>query len=170
MSATIDVLVVFDAATILANHPNPSQNSGSPTPVGDGIFMIVDAAHAAGDQAGTELTVNAETGDTIRWRESTLASTDYEALLYGFASEQRPNTPQQPLITTPTPILITVTEPFPNPATPAVPQTQTVQDYFWNCTVENAGSLTYQFQFMLISREGAVQGYFTWDPFINITS
>lgn len=167
MSATIDVLVVFDAATILANHTSPSQNSGAPTSVGTGIYMIVDSAHAAGGQATTELTLKAETGDTIRWRESTLASTDYEALLYGFTSEQSTTSS---LITTPTPILITVTEPFPNPTNLTMPETQTVQDYFWNCTVENAGSLTYQFQFMLVSRQGAVQGYFTWDPFITISS
>ena len=170
MSATIDVLVVFDAATILADNSSPSQDSTSPTSVGRGIYMIVDAGHAAGDQAGEELAVNAQTGDTIRWREATLAPTDYEALLYGFTSEQRPNTPQQNLITTPVPLLITVTEPYPDPDNPTTPQTQTVFDYFWNCTVENAGSLTYQFRFMLVSRDGKVAGYFTWDPFINITS
>jgi hypothetical protein len=168
MSDTIDVLVVFDAATILANPTSPSQDPNNPTSVGGNIFMIVDAAHAIGGQAGTELNMSAQTGDTIRWREATLAPTDFEALLYGFTQE--PSTTQQPLITTPAPIQITVTEPFPNPNAPTTPQTQTVQDYFWSCTVENAGSLTYQFQFMLISRDGVVQGFFTFDPFIQITS
>lgn len=175
MSATIEVLVVFDAATILADNPNPSQDAGSPTPAdGQYIFMITDQANAGSGQAGNELNVLAQTGDTIRWREATLAPTDYEALLYAFTMEQNPQAGQQPggpsLISTPVPILISVTEPFPDPGNPSVPQMQRLNDYFWNCTVENPGSVTYQFSFMLVDRNGNVKGYFTWDPFITITS
>ncbi|HST58204.1 MAG TPA: AidA/PixA family protein, partial [Longimicrobium sp.] len=146
MSATIDVLVVFDAATILANNTSPSQDPNNPSGVGGNIFMIVDAAHANGDQAGSELNVKAQTGDTIRWREATVAPTDYQALMYAFQAGQ------QNLISPPTPIQITVHEPFPNPATPSVPQFQTVQNFFWNSTVENPGTLTYHFNFMLVDR------------------
>ena len=56
----------------------------------------------------------------------------------------------------------------PDPADPVHPKAQTISDYFWESTVLAAGSVTYAFNFMIVGRDGAVKGYYFWDPFITI--
>jgi len=60
--------------------------------------------------------------------------------------------------------------PLPNPQNPLHPDRQTIQNYFFQTTVENPGDVTYHFNFMLLKRDGTVQGYYYWDPYIHIYS
>ena len=73
------------------------------------------------------------------------------------------------LISTPEPLEVEVKTPLPNPADPTKPTSQTIQSYFWNTTVLSPGDVTYHFNFMILDRDGNVQGYYWWDPFIHIT-
>jgi nematocidal protein AidA len=161
--AEIDVLVTFDAETIYHNYGG-NTDSGNPVSVSnDLIYMVTAQDDALNGNGGGELTIYAQTEDTIRWREAT-PSPDYSAILYRFTTDSTG------LITPPVALEAPVTVPLPDPDNPTVPLTQTIQDYFWNSTVIAPGSVTYHFAFMLVSRHGDVLGYYQWDPFISITS
>jgi nematocidal protein AidA len=162
----IDVLIVIDAETTLSTY-GPNGDSKNPTQITNSnlIYMITKQAEVVSGNAGNELNISAETLDVIRWRETTLSlNADYDAILYSFVAAAGGT-----LISTPEPLLVTVSTPLPNPADPLHPTTQTVQSYFWSCTVLNQGDVTYNFKFMIVDRHGAVQGYYSWDPFIHIT-
>jgi nematocidal protein AidA len=164
MDDTIDILVVFDAETIVAKYGTNS-DPANPVAVDNSlIYMIVASGEAVSGNAGGELNIAAQTEDTIRWREATLGP-DFSAILYLFVP-----TSGGGLISNPVPYLATVTEPLPNPQNPTQPGTQTIQDYFWNSVALSPGSVTYHFNFMIVARNGATQGYYWWDPFITISS
>ncbi|MBI9050756.1 MAG: inclusion body family protein [Anaerolineaceae bacterium] len=162
----IDVLVAVDADTIVSKY-GTNTDPNSPVQITDPtlIFMITKQADAVNGNAGNELTIGAKTLDTIRWRETTLSlNAAYFALLYKFEAGAGGN-----LISPPIPLEADVETPLPDPANPTVPKKQTIKSFFWNSTVLEPGSVTYHFNFMILDRNGDVQGYYWWDPFIKIT-
>jgi nematocidal protein AidA len=162
----IDVLVVVDAETIIESYGKNTDPS-NPTQVTAGlIYMITKQADVVSGNAGNELNFKARTLDVIRWRETTLSlSAAYDAILYGFVAAAGGD-----LISPPLPLLADVRTPLPNPADPTHPGAQTIKSYFWTSTVLAAGSVTYHFNFMIVDRDGVVQGYYWWDPFIQVTA
>lgn len=170
MSATekiIDVMIAIDTESVIEQYGN---NTDPDNPVQidttkNYIYMIVRSDEAVSGNAGAELTIAAKTLDVIRWRETSLTlNSAYSTILYKFES-----TNASGLITSPQPIIAEVQTPLPVADDPLHPSTQTIQDYFWNCTVEKAGSVTYHFKFMIVDRDNNVLGYFWWDPFIQIS-
>lgn len=160
--AEIDIQITFDAATILDRYKGNS-DPGNPTRIsGDLVYMVTNQGSVVTGEGGGELNITARTEDTLRWREATL-NPDYSAILYAFL-------PPTGLITPPQPMLETVAVPLPNAANPLQPGRQTIQDYFWNSIVLNPGQLAYTIQLMVVARNGEVQGYYSWDPFITITA
>ena len=161
----IDVAIVVDAETIISQYGG-NTTPQTPTQITAGlIYMITKQADVVSGNAGNELTVAAKTLDIIRWRETTLSlNADYDAILYKFVPSSGGN-----LISTPAPLEVDVNTPLPNPADPLHPGTQTIKNYFWQSTVLSAGSVEYHFMFMIIDRDGTVQGYYWWDPYITIT-
>ncbi|MCZ9344557.1 inclusion body family protein, partial [Streptomyces sp. TRM76130] len=85
--ADLDVLIAFDAATIVERNPNASRNPDAPTHVDHNlIYMTTRQDHVIGT-SGAELNLRAEPGDSVKWRETTLSlGTDYKALLYRYVS------------------------------------------------------------------------------------
>jgi nematocidal protein AidA len=168
MAQTIDIQITFDAESILHKYPTPSLKPEAPTAVDSKyIFMVVADDEAVSGNGGGNLNVRAETNDTIRWRETT-PGTDYSTILYAFPTKTD-------LISVPQPLLVPVQAPLPDPANPTKPKTQTIQDYYWNCVVTKPSPdpkvpLAYHFNFMIVSRHGATKGYYSWDPWITITS
>lgn len=158
----IDIQITFDAETILQQYGTNTDPNNPVAVSASYIFMVVAAPDAVSGNGGGELNVKAETDDTIRWRETT-PGIDYAAILYAFPTQTN-------LISTPQPLLSTVTVPLPNPNNPTQPNKQTIQDYFWNCVVLSPGTVTYHFNFMIVDRSGNTKGYYWWDPFITITS
>ncbi len=163
---TIDVLIIFDTETIIEKY-GKNTDSNNPTQITqqDLIYMVTKQGNAVSGEAGNELKVAAKTMDEIRWHETTLSlNADAEAILYKFIATQG-----QDLISTPEAFLATVKTPLPNPADPQKPTMQEVQTYFWNSIILKPGQVTYHFQFMIVDRDGTVQGYYWWDPYIQIT-
>lgn len=162
--AQIEILITFDAATIIekcGTSTDPTNPVGVP---GDLIYLITPLDDAlAGSDGSSELTVIAKTEDTLSWREATLGP-DFSVLLYQFVVS--PGN----LITPPQPLQASVTVPLPNPTNPTQPLLQTITDYFWMSVVLQPGQATYHFCFMVVARDGTVQGYYTWDPHISISS
>lgn len=160
--AEIDIQMTFDAVTILDTYKG---NSDPDNPVGISanlVYMVTNQGNVVTGEGGGELNVSAQTDDTLRWREAAL-NPEYSVLLYAF-------TPATGLISPPQSLQSTITVPVPNPGNPLQPGRQTIQDYFWQATVLNPGTLTYHFSFMIVARSGAELGYYAWDPFITITS
>jgi hypothetical protein len=162
--AEIDIQITFDAQTIAQSYGHNGDPNNPVQVASNLIYMVTAQADALNGNGGGELTVYAQTEDTIRWREAT-TSPDYSAILYAFIPTQGAG-----LISTPQALEATVTVPLPDPDDPTHPNTQTIQDYFWNSTVLNPGQVTYHFWFMIVSRQGDVLGYYWWDPFISISS
>ncbi|HOY18419.1 MAG TPA: inclusion body family protein [Haliscomenobacter sp.] len=163
----IDVLIAFDAETIISKF-GTNTNATAPVQITDNslIFMITKQADVVSGNAGNELNIKAQTLDVIRWRETSLnMDATYTGILYKFEAPVGGN-----LVSTPTPLEIDVNVPLPDPSNPTVPKTQAIKDYFWQCTVQEAGNVTYHFSFMVVDRHGIVQGYFWWDPFITIAA
>lgn len=162
----IDVLIAVDTETIISKYGTNS-DPDKPVQITDPslIFMITKSADAVSGNAGNELKIGAKTLDTIRWRETSLSlNAVYSAILYKFVA-----TSGEDLISTPIPLLAKDETPLPDPKNPTVPKTQTIETYFWNSTVLNPGDVTYHFNFLIIDRSGNIQGYYWWDPFIQIT-
>lgn len=162
----IDVLIAVDTETIISKFGTNS-DANNPVQITDSslIFMITKSADALSGNAGSELTIAAETLDTIRWRETSLSlNATYSALLYKFVATKGGD-----LISQPVPLLAEVQTPLPDPSNPTQPKSQTIESYFWSSTVLQPGSVTYHFNFMIVDRAGNVQGYYWWDPFIKIS-
>ncbi|MFB7501527.1 inclusion body family protein [Streptomyces sp. NPDC056161] len=165
--ADLNVLIAFDAATMVEQYPSASRNPDAPTLVDQRlIYMTTRHDHIIGT-SGAELNLRAEPGDTIRWRETTLSlNTDYKALLYRYVSSDT----QHQLIRTPEIEVIDGVYPMPSEGTEGSPQfvTQTYQDHYWRTTVRRAGKVVYHFYFQVLDRHRQLKGYFQWDPFITI--
>lgn len=168
--AQIDVQITFDAESILKAY-TPGKDPDNPTVVDPKyIFMVVANDEAVSGNGGGSLTIKARTRDTIFWSEAT-PGVDYSTILYAFISP--PLSPgQQPLISQPQPEVVTVTVPLPNEKTLTKPDKQTVKDFFWSCDVKNPSdnAMAYHFHFMIVDRDGNTKGYFSWDPWIKITT
>jgi hypothetical protein len=164
MSDFIDVLIAIDAETIIKNY-GKNTDPDSPTKISDSdklIYMTTRQDHIIGSP-GSELTIKASPNDIIRWRETTASlNSEYATLLYKFKA-----TAGSDLIDTPQPEATTVAEPVVN-GDPLNPTIQDVNTFYWQCTVKKRGSVTYHFSFMILDHLGEKQGYYYWDPFINI--
>lgn len=160
----IDVLIVVDAASIAEQFPPGTVDS--PTSVSaELIMLVVRQSNAIFGQGSKELSLKAQTLDTIRWRATSLTlDAAYDAMLYAFFALKGSD-----LISAPTPLLADVDSPLPNPDDPIGPGQQTIKDYFWSTVVERAGEATYAFHFMIAGRDGVPQGYYSWDPFVRIS-
>lgn len=163
----IDVLTAIDADTIISTYgtntdsKNPVQVTGK-----DLIFMLTRQKNALAGEGGSELHIQGETMDVIRWRATSMSmNAAYSVILYEFEAVAGGN-----LFSPPQPLEAQVTDPLPDPANPTVPKTQQIQSYFWTTTLLKAGDATYHFKFILLDRTGAVQGYYWWDPYIHITA
>ena len=162
--SVIDVLIAVDAETIVASYEpgTPEAPSSIDRPL---LYMIVRQGNAVFGDGSKELKIAAEVLDEIRWRATTLSlGAGRDVLLYQFVALHGGQ-----LLSTPTPVLVHLTEPLPNPADPLHPSAQAAGNYFWNTTVLGTGSVTYTFQFAVADREGNMTGYYSWDPFITIT-
>ncbi|MBS9438900.1 hypothetical protein EAE91_17665 [Photorhabdus noenieputensis] len=166
--AIINVLVAFDAKTILKKY-SLSMQPDSPTLIdGNDIYMITTRDHVVSEQSGSELNIKAEVEDVIHWREASVSIPEYSVILYHFNASSGGS-----LIDKPQPDIIPrVMVPMPskdengNIIIELVP----TQDYYWSANVLSAGSVTYQFWFQVVDRRGNTLGYGRWDPFITISN
>jgi hypothetical protein len=165
--ADLNVLVAFDAETIVERYPGASRNPDAPTQVDHSlIYMTARHDHVVGTP-GAELNLRAEPGDSIRWRETTLSfGSLYKALLYRFVSSDR----EHALIRTPGIEVVDHVYPMPKEGSEGSPEfvTQRYQDHYWQATVKRAGRVVYHFYFQILDRHQQLKGYFQWDPFITV--
>lgn len=164
-----NVLITFDAETLMELYPSPSLNPDRPTFISSSdkvIFMVTKTEDALCGQGGSNLNIKANPSDIIRWRETTLErNTGKNVQLYKYVASS------SDLITAPAIQPVSVTIPIPNANDPLHPtKYQKIADYFWQSTVCDTGRIVYNFYFMILKRDGTVLGYFRWDPYITITN
>ncbi|MFD8530506.1 inclusion body family protein [Streptosporangium canum] len=165
MSEFINVLIAIDAETILGKYgKNTDPNSPASIPDSSSLIYMTTRQNQLGSTPGSELTINASPMDIIRWRETTLSlNSEYTSVLYRFNALSG-----QGLISTPVPRSVVLNEPQPSSQDPLNPTTQKINSYYWESEVLDTGTVTYNFSFMILNHKGEKQGYYYWDPYINI--
>lgn len=168
--ATIDILVVVDAETLVNTLPGGSEGHetylgawGTSDPY---IYMIAPGAYVISDQAQSELNVNAHSGDIVRWTiTSPTRGQLYNPILYSFATGD-PNALTAPQMLD---LTLDVFEPT-NVSAPTGPFSQVrYQDYVWQATLlEPNQSVQYTWCFLILDNDGNLKGAYKWDPFITI--
>ena len=170
----INILVAVDGSQLaqqVADGSIQAGSQGSPTSLGAWsqsdvyIAMISQHSNVVNDGGQSELTISANSGDTIQWAMTTFGNnTDYTAFLYAGTFN-----PSSAIVPAGLLYLNTqVAEHLPN-------NSGTLQQYNNNVyiaqgTVVQVGvSIQYTLSFELVNNaNGNVVGYFTWDPFINV--
>ncbi|RKT52740.1 inclusion body family protein [Saccharothrix australiensis] len=165
MSEFINVLIAIDAETIVEQlGKNTDPDHPTAVPNSSNLIYMTTRHNQLDGSPGSELSVSASPTDIIRWRETTLSlNSSYTGILYRFNALGGGD-----LISTPVPRSVVLHEPLPDSGNPLNPGTQEVNSYYWECEVLKTGRVTYNFSFMILNRKGEKQGYYFWDPFINI--
>ncbi|MHA7102288.1 AidA/PixA family protein [Roseivirga pacifica] len=171
----VNVLIAVDGQKLAQQVQDGSLSAGSesaPTSLGSygdsDVFISMIAQHgiATNEQGKSELSINVASNDEIIWAMTTFGNnTDYTAYLY--ASQFHPNDITGPLFSN------SEVEVFlPPSSTPtATPQGFTNTLYTVTGIVNKVNvNMQYTLSFILADNKnnGAVIGYFTWDPFINV--
>jgi hypothetical protein len=182
--ATIDILIVIDANSIVQDVNKGSLGSGSaiaPQQLGAWgqsdayIYMIADGAYVVSNQGKSELSIQCNVNDTIRWTiTNPSAGLYYNCMLYGFTSSV--NGGIGTYITAPVVNTTAATSYYNNPLSVTTPDPTAYMLSAWSSTalaetssLGNNGALQYNCQFQVIDTgSGTVVGYFEWDPFIVI--
>ncbi len=175
--ATINILTAVDGATLAQQVQDGSLSAGSqsnPTNLGSysqsNVYITMTAQSATvgnNTQGSSELQVNANSGDTLRWTIQTFDSNmDYTAYLYNGAFN--PPTPISQLVYLP--ISATCYLPSTSLST-APPAAVTNTTYATQGTITQSGQkIQYTLSFALVNNQsGAIVGYFSWDPFIQVS-
>ena len=168
MQSIIDIIIVFDAKNILnldyIEVPGTAEDPALITDPDHLIYMISHKDDAIEDSlGGDELEINAKVNDIIRWRGTTISSgTDYSVILYEYESDQTD------LLEPPNPILSKPIVPLAKLEDLENPDTQEINDFFWETTTLKEGEETYHFKFIIFDKDEQKLGYYQWDPSINI--
>lgn len=175
--AMIYVLVAVNGTQLAQQVADGSIKPGtqsSPTNLGSYqssdvyISMTAQNSVVVNDGGGSELAVAANAGDTLRWSMQTFDSnSDYTAYLY--AGTFNPSTNISSLIYLP----VTTSSYLPTSTNPlAAPSLVHNSVYFAQGTVLTPGTtIQYTLSFTLVNNSnGAIVGYFSWDPFINVSA
>ena len=164
----INVLLAVDTVAILKTADSGTGTPANPVYVDEStLWMVTRQADAVFGNGTAELKLTAQTEDLIRWRGISLSLNGNHSVIFYKFQPMRPNT--DILLSPPVPLVIEIESALPNPANLTTPNRQTLKDYFYETTVEQAGETVYALDFMIVDRNGQIEGYFSWDPFIQIT-
>jgi len=166
----VNIAILVDAEGILAAYGNQESTADAPIGIGSDIgnYLTMATRHSdTSGQWGPELTISLPVNSTVRWRESTMSlNTQYRAQLYRYV----PDDPNQDILSDVTAYTTTVNLPLPNDKDPLNPSLYSGHDYYWQATGQNPGNMSYHWSFMILDKNNNQLGYYTWDPFIEVTS
>ncbi|MFK7748176.1 MAG: AidA/PixA family protein [Kordia sp.] len=173
MSNTIDILTVVDAVSVLeavadkklggAGTASNPYNLGANGTSDAYIYMITASEFVVNNQAKSELTVKANVGDTVRWMGTCPGGgTSSNVILTNWHAGSGEN-----LIN---PLSLDLSVKLYVGSATVPPTAVNYEDYCYSGMVTGSGSVQYTITFQLIDENGNSQGYFIWDPFINISN
>ena len=173
----IDILVTTDGEKIAQQVSDGSLDPGSqanPTNLGSYttsdvyIAMITQNNNVDNNTQGqSELQVKANAGDTIRWTMQTFGSNvDYTAYLYD--GNFNPSENISPLV-----YMNMHTSVYLPPSTSPTADPVLLHNYIYaaqGTVIEYGDQIQYTLSFALVDNQtGENIGYFSWDPFINVS-
>ena len=177
MSKIINVLVMADPIAIIRDHPHLSPKSYiGLRNYGKGyIFAITDwdnadrtSANQDEHEGGYCLTIDAEVGDIIRWRMTSLTlGYEYQCFLRRFihtsgshivTAQQHKKDPAS---------FATLDHNSGQSANNVIPESSL--DWYWESTVQMKGKEGYDIQFHIVDGNGTDQGGVTIDPRITVS-
>ena len=175
--ALIDILVTVNGQQLAQQVSDGSLKPGSvnsPTALGSYsssdvyISMVAQNNYVSNDQGKSELSITANSGDSVRWTMTTFdENTDYTAFLY--ADHFNPSTG----ITSLSYFNMQSSLYLPSGTDPASGNVQLYHNNTYvaqGTIIESNQSIQYTLSFKLINNSnGQVIGYFTWDPFIKVS-
>lgn len=172
----INIIVAVDGAKLAQQVSDGSIQPGSvsaPTSLGAWsqsdvyIAMITQNSFASNNQGQSELTVKANSGDTLRWTMTSFdGNTDYTAFIYNGVFNPANN------ITPLTYFNMVASQYLPSGSNPTGGLTNYHDNvYVAQGTVVQPGTqIQYYLSFQLVNNSnGSVIGYFMWDPFISVS-
>jgi hypothetical protein len=163
MQDLIDLMVVVDTQTILADHPAPSLDADAPTALDDtACYLVARNRYAADGQATANLHLQTQSCQQLIWRISSLSgNAGSSAVLYRINESGHPTVVQRWL---PVPILDR------NPPAFA-PIQQTV--YFFRTPIGTKGTHCFDTRFYITKPDDEgqpiVAGYFEWAATLTVS-
>ncbi|RAS35524.1 AidA/PixA family protein [Paraburkholderia bryophila] len=159
-----DVLVIVDAAALLAAHPDASLDADAPTPIDGRHVYVMNAGDT--QQIGrndSRIVARLKAGDELHLRESALSlRAEESAVFYCFTlADANVISPLEA-------VARNATLSVPNPDDLLQPKTQQIGGHFWRSEVLAAGSVTCAADFIVVGNDEKVRGYFRWDIRIDI--
>lgn len=159
-----DVLVIVDAATLLAAHPDVSLDADAPTPIDGRHVYVMNAGDA--QQIGrndSRIVAKLSTGDELHLRESALSlRAEVSVVFYRFTLADGS------VITPLEAVARHATLSVPNPDDLLQPKTQKTGGHFWRGEVLAVGSTTCEADFIVVGNDEKIRGYFRWEISIDI--
>ncbi|WP_176060569.1 AidA/PixA family protein [Paraburkholderia sp. BCC1876] len=159
-----DVLVIVDAATLLAAHPDASLDADAPTPIDGRHVYVMNAGDA--QQIGrndSRIAARLSAGDELHLRESAMSLRAEESVVfYRFALAD------EGVITPLEAVAHHATLSVPNPDDLLQPKTQQIGGHYWRSEVLATGSTTCAADFIVVGNDEKVRGYFRWEIGIDI--
>jgi hypothetical protein len=163
---TINILLVVDCASILANE-TPGTAS-QPTPLDQcendpNIWLMTAKSFCMNEQAKPELVPTSAPWQTVIWSGTCLANgTLYNVILQDIE-------PLQKGVVTP-PVAVEIALAMYDAAPGEEAEEQSLQQYVFVSTVLNvkSGAIQYDICFSIVDTEGNTEGYYCWSPCIDL--
>ncbi|ASL46981.1 hypothetical protein bAD24_III06285 [Burkholderia sp. AD24] len=159
-----DVLVIVDAAALLAAHPDASLDADAPTPIDGRHIYIMNAGDT--QQIGrndSRIVTRLKAGDELHLRESALSLRAEESVVFYRFTLADAN-----VVSPPETVAHHATLSVPDPDDLLHPKTQQIGAHFWLSEVLAAGSTTCTADFIALGSDEKVRGYFRWEISIDI--
>ncbi|WP_075341663.1 AidA/PixA family protein [Tenacibaculum agarivorans] len=168
MPNTINILSVIDVETILSSGITRGTKE-VPTLLGSWgqsdsyVYMITAQGFVDSNsttRAGSELTIDANVGDTIQWELTCPGSgLQFNAIISGIGVNSNSHSLSTPAATLTTRHIYTEA---------GKPGYQIVQQTDFVSSVVANGTAQYTVTFQIMSNEGVSLGYYYWDPFVKV--
>ncbi len=176
--ATIDILCVIDTNGLMKRAKDTGTLS---TPINLAavdastdtfVFMICDGQYACNNQGKSELMINANVGDTVRWTITDPStgltpgedSKSFSCILYNFKSGG-----EGTVLTTPVLNSAPAISYYNSLTSITTPVAAAYMCSSWNSSIVATGNIQYDWAFQVVDNAtGEVVGYYTWDPYINV--
>ncbi|MBK5530014.1 hypothetical protein JFT91_28585 [Pseudomonas sp. TH08] len=161
-----NVLLIFDAESVLASNPDPSQDAANPTRITDGLVFFITGNNSKKNVTNdSKLTLPVEIGRDLHFRgRSVSLIAEHSVVIYSMTVGNSAVLTDPLLEVHPG-----VTVPAPDPSHPTTPGSHKADDHYWACTTKASGTAKCVLNFMLVDQQCETAGYFQWQVAIELT-
>lgn len=162
-----NVLLIFDAESVLTSNPHPSKDAAKPTRITDGlVFFITGNNSKKNVTSDSKVTLPVEMGRDLHFRgRSVSLIAEHSVVIYSMTVGNS-SVLTDPLLE----VHPGVTVPAPAPSHPITPGSHKADDHYWACTTKTSGTAECVLNFMLVNQQCETAGYFQWQVAMELTS